>query len=320
MENTKNNPIDISVVIVNWNTRRLLRNCIVSIYENVKGLKYEIIVIDNGSSDNSADMVKKTFAGVKLIVNNENRGFASANNQGILAAQGRYVLLLNSDTVVLPDCLEKAVDFADSHSSAAVVGCKVLNHDRSLQPSCFMFPSVFNMVLSSSYLYKLLPRNSFFSREAMGQWNREDIREVDVVTGCFMLVRAEAIKQVGLMDERFFMYAEEADWCYRFKQAGWSIMFTPDCEIIHLGGQSSGKIQSEMLIQLRLSILKFIDKHHGRLKYKLACFLTIVFFMVRLPVWSVLSILTTVPVREQATIRTRAYINGIIKILNGYER
>ena len=312
--------MDISIIIVNWNTRQLLRNCILSIYENVNGLRYEIIVIDNGSSDNSANMVKKIFADVKLIVNKENRGFASANNQGILAAQGRYVLLLNSDTVVLPDRLGKAVDFADSHSSAAVVGCKVLNPDKSLQPSCFMFPSVFNMVLSSSYLYKLLSRNPFFSRESMRRWDRNDVRHVDVVTGCFLLVRAEAIKQVGLMDERFFMYAEETDWCYRFKQAGWSIMFTPDCEIIHLGGQSSGKIRSEMLVQLRLSILKFIDKHHGRLKYKLACFLTIVFFAVRLPAWSIISILTTVPAREQAAIRTRAYINGIIKILNGYER
>jgi len=320
VENRKNNPIDVSVVIVNWNTRRLLRNCIRSIYENVNGLKYEILVVDNGSSDGSADMVKRTFTGVKLIVNKENRGFATANNQGILAAQGRYVLLLNSDTEVLPDCFEKAVDFADSHSNSAVVGCRVLNPDKSLQPTCFMFPSVFNMALSVSYLYKLLPRSSFFSRESMGQWDRQDIREVDVVTGCFMLVRAQAIREVGRMDERFFMYAEETDWCYRFKQAGWSIMFTPDCEIIHLGGQSSGKIRSEMLIQLRLSILKFIDKHHGRLKYKVACFLTIVFFAVRLPVWSVVSILATVPVRKRAIMRTRAYFNGIIKVLNGYER
>jgi len=167
-----------------------------------------------------------------------------------------------------------------------------------------MFPSVLNMLLSATYLYKLFPRNKFFGREQMTWWDRDDTRPVDVVTGCFMLVRHEAIDQVGVMDERFFMYGEETDWCYQFKQAGWKILFTPDAQIIHLGGQSSKKVKGEMLIQLRLSILKFIEKNYSRIEYKIACVLTALFMLVRLPAWFVASLVNGSQ-RQNAKIRCR---------------
>ena len=314
MEKRSDQP-DVSIVIVNWNTAELLHNCIWSIYKNTSSINFEVIVIDNGSIDNSIEMVRLRFADVKIITNIENKGFAAGNNQGVAAAKGRYVLLLNSDTIVLPGSIEKTVVFADSNRQAAVVGCRVLNADKTTQRSCFMFPSILNMFLSSTYLYKLFPRNRLFAREAMGWWDWGDIREVDAVTGCFMLVRAEAIERVGLLDERFFMYAEEADWCYRFKQAGWKVMFTPDCEIIHLGGQSSRKIRGEMLIELRLSILKFIDKHYGWAKHKLACVLTILFFLVRLPVWLIAGVFKSESAKQQAEVRIRAYTGGIKRVL-----
>lgn len=278
---------DVSIIIVNWNTKDTLRDCLTSIYKQTQDNQFEVIVIDNASSDGSAEMVRTKFPRVILLENSENRGFAAANNQGMAIARGRYVLLLNSDTLVLNQTIAETVSFADAHPETAVIGCRVLNPDKALQPTCFMFPSILNMFLSSSYLYKLFPGSKFFGRERMIWWDRSDAREVDVVTGCFMLVRPQAIEQVGMMDEQFFMYGEETDWCYRFKKAGWKVLFTPDAEIIHLGGQSSKKIATEMSLQLRGSILQFINKHRPRWEYVLACLLVWLFCAVRIPFWFV---------------------------------
>ncbi len=307
------NITEVSVVVVNWNTQDILRDCLRSIYEQCGEIDLEVIVIDNASTDGSVEMVKKDFPQVTLIENPQNRGFAAANNQGIDISKGRYVLLLNSDTVVLDNAIAETIAFADSHPKAAVVGCRVLNLDQTLQPTCFMFPSILNMLLSSTYLYKLFPKSKFFGRERMTWWSRQDVREVDVVTGCFMLVRRQAIEQVGMMDEKFFMYAEETDWCYRFKQAGWKILFTPCAEIIHLGGQSTAQRSADMIVRLRLSILRFMRKHHGCRVYGIACFLTALFFALRVPFWTFVSLFTREK-RKQSVIKMRAYLSGIRKV------
>lgn len=304
---------DVSIVIVNWNTRSILRDCLRTVYDQTKDIRFEAIVIDNASSDGSVDMIRTEFPQVVLVANESNRGFAAANNQGMAVAQGRHVLLLNSDTLVLEGAIQKTVDFADHHPDAAVVGCRVLNPDRTLQSTCFMYPSLLNMVLSTTYLYKLCPRNRFLGRERMSWWDRDDVREVEVVTGCFMLVRREAIERVGVMDERFFMYGEETDWCYRFRRAGWTVLFAPVGEIIHLGGQSSKLVRVEMAVQLKLSLLRFIRKHHGWMYHKAACLLVLVFFAVRIPGW--LAIYAACRGRrEQATAKLRAYFTGIKKV------
>lgn len=277
--------IDVSIIIVNWNTKDILQNCLASIFAHGGDVELEVIVIDNASHDNSVSMVQTEFPQVILIENSYNKGFASANNQGIAIAKGRYLLLLNSDTIVLNDAIIKSVNFADSNSECGIVGCQILNPDRTMQQSCFMFPSILNMLLSVTYLYKIFPRNRFLGRERMSWWDRNDIREVDVVTGCFMLVRRQALDQVGLMDESFFVYGEETDWCYRFKQANWKILFTPDAQIIHFGRQSSKKIATQMALQLRGSLLQFFKKHHSVYVYRIACLLTLIFFVVRIPVW-----------------------------------
>lgn len=306
--------MEVSIIIVNWNTCDILRDCVASIYAQAKDIKFEVIVIDNASTDGSVEMVKKDFHQVTLLENAENRGFAAANNQGLAIAKGRYILLLNSDTIVLDNTIAKSISFADLHPKAAVVGCRILNPDMTLQPSCFMFPSLLNMLLSASYLYKLFPGNNFLGRERMTWWDRNDVREVDVVTGCFMLVRREAVEQVGMMDEQFFMYGEETDWCYRFKQAGWKVIFTPVSKIIHLSGQSTIKVRGDMLVQLRLSILKFIRKHRSWLTHKIACFFIAMFFVVRAPLWVVVSVVRHKH-RKEATVKWRAYISGIGQIL-----
>lgn len=308
--------MDVSIIIVNWNTIDLLRDCLTSVYECAGDVDYEIIVVDNASIDGSVEMVKKNFKDVILIENTENRGFAAANNQGIAVAKGRYVLLLNSDTIVLDNSIANTVRFADKNPQTAVTGCQVLNLDGTIQRTCFKFPSILNMLLSSTYLYKLFPKNKFFGREQMTWWDRSDVRQVDVVTGCFMLVRREAIEQVGMMDERFFMYGEETDWCYRFWKSGWKIMFAPVGRIIHFGGQSAAKRPVAMIIQLRLSILKFINKHYSWPSHLIARFLVALFFAVRLPVWLAMSLLRPAA-RSEAAIKMRAYSIGVVDALFG---
>lgn len=303
------NKPDVTIVIVSWNTCDILRNCLRSVYESAGRVDLEVVVVDNASKDGSAEMVEREFGRATLVANRDNRGFAAANNQGILLAQGRYVLLLNSDTIVLDGAIEKTVAFADAHPDAAVVGCKVLNPDRTLQASCFLFPSALNMVLSATYLYKLFPRSRLFGRELMTWWDKRDAREVDVVSGCFMLVRREAIEQVGAMDDGFFMYAEETDWCYRFKAAGWKNVYTPDGQIIHLGGQSTAKVSTAMTVQMRLSILRFIRKHRPWPAYAFCCVLISLFFLMRVPVWLFLWVFVARN-RERSRAKLRAYLSG----------
>lgn len=306
-------PVDVSIVIVNWNTRDILRDCLRTIYEQTRRVDFEVLVVDNASQDGSAQMVRSDYPRAVLLANETNVGYAAANNQGIRAARGRYVLVLNSDTLILDGAIDRMVEFADGHPRAGVLGCRVRNPDGTLQPTCFMFPSVFNSFLAAFYLNKLFPRSRLFGREAMSWWDRSDVRAVQVVTGCFMLIRREALDEVGLMDERFFMYAEETDWCYRFGKAGWQVMFTPVAEIVHLGGQSTAQRSEEMLVQLRLSILRFVRKNQGRAAGAVVCLNTILFLALRIPIWVAIRVLVPGK-RQQASTRIRAYMQGIHRV------
>lgn len=277
--------MDVSIIIVAWNVRKLLHDCLKSVYDQTEGVDFEVIYVDNASEDGSVDMVTKEFPNIKVIKNAENRGFIKANNQGIEVAQGRYVLLLNSDTVVLDNAIAKTVKFADKHPEAAVVGCKVLSADKTLRRTCFMYPSILNMFLAATYLYKIFPKNKFLGRERMSWWDFNDVREVETVSGCFSLVQKKAIDQVGLMDERYFVYGDDPDWCYRFKKNGWKIMFTPGGQIIHYGGQNTKQMSEKFLLQLCGSKLIFMRMHRNKLELSLACVLTAAFFLLRVPYW-----------------------------------
>ena len=276
---------DVSIIIVAWNVRELLYNCMKSVYEETQGINFEVIYVDNASEDGSVEMVRKEFPQIRIIENEENRGFIKANNQGIETSKGRYVLLLNSDTIILDNAITKTVKFADEHPEAAVVGCKVLNPDRTLQRSCFMYPSILNMFLAATYLYKFFPGNRFFGRQRMTWWDSSDIREVETVCGCFSLVRKTAIEQVGLMDETYFVYGDDPDWCCRFKRKGLKIIFTPEPQIVHYGGQTTQQEADKFLLQLYGSNLIFMKKFGNRLTFPLAVLLTALFFFSRTPYW-----------------------------------
>lgn len=257
--------VDASIIIVNWNTKDLLRECVESICSETSGISYEIIVIDNASSDNSAKMIKQNYPEVRLIENRENLGFAAANNQGIDKALGRYLLLLNSDTLILDNAIAKTVDFADRHPQCGVVGCQVWEDNVRIQMTCFRFHSPWNMFCVSFGLSRLFPSSKIFGGDKMQYWDRKTEREVDVVSGMYMLVRREAVDKVGLLDDRFFIYCEEADWCFRMRQAGWKCVFWPGAQIIHLdgGGKSTSQVNVKMEVEKVKSQLLFIGKHYG---------------------------------------------------------
>jgi GT2 family glycosyltransferase len=309
--------MDISVVIVNWNTCDILRDCLKTIYEQTRHVAFEVIVVDNASSDGSPEMVRVEFPQVVLLANPTNAGYATANNQGIRIAQGRFVLVLNSDTLILDRALDKILAFVEAHPEVGVLGCRVRNRDGTLQPTCFMFPSVLNMFLFATCLNQLFARSRFFGRERMTWWKRDDVRAVDVVTGCFMLVRQEAIRQVGLMDEDFFMYGEETDWCYRFRQAGWKVMFSPCAEIIHLGGASSARVANEMTLQLKAGVLQFMHKHRSRPAYVAACGLMGLFLAARIPYWLIQTVLARGQ-RRLAWSRVVVYARGLLRVCRGW--
>ncbi|MCK4787347.1 MAG: glycosyltransferase family 2 protein, partial [Desulfobacteraceae bacterium] len=263
----------------------LVRDCLKSVYEETKDIDFEVIYVDNASEDGRVEMVKAEFPEVRIIVNNENKGFIKANNQGIEISQGRYVLLLNSDTIVLDNAIAKVVKFADVHPEAAVVGCKVVNLDRTLRKTCFMSPSLLNMFLAATYIHKIFPRSKFFGRGRMTWWDFDDVREVETVSGCCSLVRKKAVEQVGLMDETYFVYGDDVDWCYRFRKNGWKVMFTPEAQIIHYGGQTTSQKARAFRLQLEGSKLIFMKLHRNKLAFPLACFLAALFFFVRIPYW-----------------------------------
>ena len=309
--------MDVSIIIVAWNVKELLRNCLKSVYEETKGVEFEVIYVDNASEDGSVEMVAGEFGKTKIIRNTENKGFIIANNQGIAIAKGRYVLLLNSDTIVLDNAIAKIVDFADELPEVGVVGGKVLNPDGTLQRSCFMYPSILNTFLSSTYLSRMFPRSVFFGREYYTWWDYDDVREVETIGGCFSLVRKTAIEQVGLMDASYFVYGDDPDWCFRFKKKGWKIMFTPYPKIIHYGGQTTNRMADKFLLQLFGSKLIFMKKHGRRLAFPLACLVTAMFFFLRVPYWLMMGILCQE--KKVKSLRTaKTYLTGGFYCLVGW--
>ena len=269
--------VDVSIIIVNWNTSMLLKNCLSSIFNQNMGLKYEVIVVDNASEDGSVKMVKEKFPTVKLVQNTKNIGFAAGNNIGMKIATGRYILLLNPDTIILDNAIHKTVMIADNKKNVAVLGCQVWLNEKKIQKTCFRFPSIYSLIVQSFGLYKIFPHSKVLNRNSYCEWDRKTKKYVDVISGMYMLVRKKLIKKVGLMDEDYFVYAEETDWCYRFYKAGYRCMFTPKAKIIHCdgGGKSTQQISVKMYVQMQKSILIFFRKQKGYFSWLFAKYILI---------------------------------------------
>jgi hypothetical protein len=253
---------DVSVIIVNWNTCALLAQCIQSLYDHCGALACEIVVVDNGSTDGSQAMLRERFPQVRLLQNIENVGFARANNQGLNESLGRYALLFNSDAFATPNALQALVSVMESQPRAGIVGAQLLNADGSFQASHTRFPTLAREFLILSGLGRMM-----FGRwyPSYGPETEKGAQSVDYVEGACLLARREAVKAVGGMDESFFMYAEEVDWCYTMKQAGWQVWYQPAAKIIHLGGGSSRNRQPERERDLYRSRVRFFRKHYSAL-------------------------------------------------------
>jgi GT2 family glycosyltransferase len=305
--------MDLSIIIVNWNTEKLLRDCLSSVVANRQasaheGLDLEIFVVDNGSSDGSPQMVEQEFPGVILIKNQDNRGFAAANNQAIEHATGKYVLLLNSDTLVHGDVLANAVAYMERHENVAVLGCRVLNEDGSVQPSCGTFPGLLNLVVLSSGLWKL-PSPAFLARSQLRPLEGPGAEDVDYVSGCFMCLRRSALDDVGVLDERFFFFGEEVDWCRRFREKGYLVRAAPVGDITHFGSASARRLNHKRDLMLTSGIVLLHRKHRGIVAAALAWGILLGFNISRVAFWSLRQIVAPCP----ATRARRDHFRAVVK-------
>ncbi len=259
----------LSIIIVNWNTRALLAGCLASLQADIQKFKrssVETFIIDNASTDGSAALVREQFPWVTLIENRENAGFARANNQGLAAARGRYVLLLNPDTVVHAGALETLVAFMDAQPGAGACGARLLNADGSLQPACSPMLTPGREFWRLCFLDRLRPRATY----PMARWDTVTPRPVAVIKGACLLLRREALAQAGPLDDSYFMYTEEVDLCYRLAAAGWTLWYVPAAVVTHHGEGSSRQAREAMYVQLYRSKVQFFRKFGGAWRGRLA--------------------------------------------------
>jgi GT2 family glycosyltransferase len=294
---------DASIVIVSWNVRELLRDCIRSVQEETRRA-HEIIVVDNDSKDGTADMVRAEFPDVELIANCDNRGFAAANNQALAVATGRNVLLLNPDTLVLDGAIDTMLDWLERRPDVGCVGCQVLESETDVQRTCFSDPGPLNLLLAETGLHRIPAGSRFFGRPYYAGWDRRDERNVDVVSGMFMLLPRRVVDEVGPMDDAFFIYSEEADWCRRIRDAGYRCVFAPVARIYHRegGGKSTARIRPKMYVQSQQSKLIYIRNHYGFVGSALAQTTLLVSMLARAAVFGLASLATP---RGEAHARAR---------------
>jgi GT2 family glycosyltransferase len=285
---------DISISIVSYNTSDLLRACLQSLEARRDEIALEIIVIDNNSSDGSAEMVRAEFPKVLLIEAGENLGYGRANNLGLKDAGGRYFFVLNSDTEVQPGALRALVDFLDNHPKAGAVTAQLILPDGSIQPSCATDPNLMKVFWEQTYLDRLFPHNKITGGYTMTHWNYDDIREVEQVAGAAVVIRREAWQQIGGFDPAFFMYFEDTDLCIRLRKAGWSIWFLPDARVHHKVGASSDKdwqLRARMVCSLNWSRYYYFSKRESTFRGKMLKTLVVMGALLRLITWSFIAII-----------------------------
>lgn len=267
--------VDLSVVIVSWNVAGLLRDCLNSILAPVADLNQdgtfrlgdyavEVYVADNASSDGSPEMVRELFPWVKLIVNPSNLGFTKASNVALRCCRGRYVLLLNPDTRVVDDALTRMLDHLEAHPDVGVLGPQLRYGDGSLQSSRRRFPTLATALFESTLLHQWFPDNHWARAYQIADTPDDLVQDADWVVGACMLVRAQVLGDVGLLDERFFMYSEELDWCRRIVEAGWRVVYFPRAVVVHYEGQSTDQVIATRHVNFERSKILYFDKHHGR--------------------------------------------------------
>jgi GT2 family glycosyltransferase len=252
--------LDLSIIIVSWNTRDLLTRCLQSIYKTIDLPAFEVIVVDNASTDDSVGATRELFPKAQIIENRENLGFARANNRAAAISRGRYMLLLNSDAQLLENAVQAMFDLAEANPGAGIVGARLLNADSTFQASHTPFPNLWQEFMILSGLGRMLYGCWYPSR---GPEEDRGPQIVDYVEGACLLVRHDAFEDVGGLNEGYFMYAEEVDWCYAMREKGWQVWYQPEARVIHLGGGSSQDRRTQREGDLYRSRLQFFRKHYG---------------------------------------------------------
>ncbi len=300
------NPMEaiLSLIIVNWNTREILLKCLSAVYEHPFSVDLEVWVVDNASADDSAAAVRQRYPQVKLIECSENIGFARGNNLALERARGEYVLLLNTDALVGPGAIAQLFEFLKTHPAAAAAGPYLLNPDQTLQESCYPFPSLSREFWRMFHLDNLFP----YGRYDMSRWDPTQPRSVDCIQGACLMLRREALNQVGLFDPHFFMYTEEIDLCYRLKKAGWDLYWVPAARVIHYGGQSTRQVAPQMFLSLYETKVYFFRKHYGVLAARMYKLLLTCASLVRIAL-SPLAWLQAPPDRARNLTLARRYLD-----------
>ena len=263
--------MDLSIIIVNYRTYDLTKQTIESVISKNHPFSYKIYIVDNASMDGSLEKLEKDFSEekkiglIKFIVSKENKGFAYANNLALKQISAEHVLLLNSDTIVIDDCLEKCIEYLDSHPKTGALGCKVILPDGKLDKACRRsFPDVKVSFYRMSGLSRLFPNSKRFGKYNLCYLDEDQTYPIDCLVGAFMMIKSSVIQEIGILDETFFMYGEDIDFCYRIKEAGWQIIYNGSAKIIHYKGSSSQKQKSKLIYEFYRAMYIFYNKHYKK--------------------------------------------------------
>ena len=305
--------IELDIIIVTWNSADVIGQCLSSLDRFRPGCNHTVTVVDNASGDGTPDLVSARFPQVHLVRSESNRGFAAANNQALEMTAGRFILLLNPDSEIRDNALDRLLDFMKEDDRVWVAGPALLNSDGARQHYGVRFPHVWNMLVESLFLDRVFARSRILGRHKELFLDQETPRRVDYVQGAALLVRRSAIDAVGPLDEGFFMYFEEADWCYRMSRSGGETWLVPTAQVIHHGGADPGHYDQIRLIHYHRSLLRFLRKHYG-LAHRTAARLVMLFrTLVRVVSWSMVFIFRP-GLRQAARSSLRGYL-GVFRIL-----
>lgn len=299
---------DITVIIVTWNCKQYVIDCLQSIFKDPIHCSMSITVVDNNSSDNTVEQIEKDFPAIRIIANSSNKGFATANNQGIKDSSSRYVLLLNPDTIVHSGAFDRMVSFLDSNETIAAIGPAIVNGDGSPQWTGVRFPSNWNILSESFFLDRIFPRSRIFARHKSQFEDFTKPFPVDYVQGSCLMIRRSVLDIIGVLDKSYFMYFEETDLCYRIKNAGHQVYFFPGSSITHYGGGEEGHFTETRLLQYHISLFQFYRKNYPLIDLTILKFIIFIRSIVRILTWIVMYLF-----RPGIRIRSKSIIIGYLK-------
>lgn len=305
----------LSISIVNWNTKDLLKECLNSIYEN-SYKDIEVFVVDNNSSDGSAEMVMRNFTKVNLISNTHNYGFAKANNEAIKESHGKYILILNPDVILFKDTISKMINFMDTHPAAGAIGIKLLNKKGvEIKTGYFRkLPSILQVFLFYTMLEKLSLKSNYLRNKYWELTDTSTVKEIPQIPGACLLLRRDAIKEIGIFDERFQLFFEDVDLCCRIRQSGWKIFFVPDITAIHIGAQSISMLSYlDLAGRFFNSMDLYFKKHHSLIKAYIVKFIIISNTLVKIIITTLLYYLS-----DYKKDKRREHIHMLLSFIKNY--